>query len=479
MKRITKIIVGIITFVACSAIVYTFIYRPGYTIHDATGGSSGSVEHIASPRTIRELQDIVQNAAGQVAIAGARYSQGGQTWINGGTVIDMSHLNRITNIDIEHKTITVETGISWRHIQEALNPIGLSPTVMQSYNDFTVGGALSVNAHGRDTTGSIIKTVQEVKVLLHDGYIVSASRTHNADLFSAVIGGYGACGIIVEATLTLSENVAIRRRIQSMKFDDYMQHLQENVIGNDEIVLHNANVYPKSFKELLAVDWVVDDPERSVRTTELIRPESPHLVDTFGELFIRRFWGGKYLRQKLEQVITAAPKTTHRNHELGRPVATLGPWTQILSSNILQEYFIPLDDVPTFINKLRNIQNTYDINILNASIRYVPADTESILTYAPKDCCSIVLYINLLKLPWSQNRARIWTRELINAALACNGTYYLPYHIFASQDQFQQAYPHWNELLTAKLQYDPNNVFSNSLIDAYFTPYIAGDAKSA
>jgi hypothetical protein len=34
----------------------------------------------------------------------------------------------------------------------------------------------------------------------------------------------------------------------------------------------------------------------------------------------------------------------------------------------------------------------------------------------------------------------IWARELIDAALSVSGSYYLPYQLHATQDQFEKAY---------------------------------------
>ena len=81
---------------------------------------------------------------------------------------------------------------------------------MQTYANFTVGGSLSVNVHGRYIHhGALIKSVKSIKVVLANGDLVNASRTENPDIFKAVIGGYGGIGVIVEATLGLDENVKI------------------------------------------------------------------------------------------------------------------------------------------------------------------------------------------------------------------------------------------------------------------------------
>jgi len=65
--------------------------------------------------------------------------------------IDMRQFNRIVSfLRLRKKSSTVQAGIRWRQIQEHIDAANLSVKIMQSYANFTVGGALfRVNAHGR------------------------------------------------------------------------------------------------------------------------------------------------------------------------------------------------------------------------------------------------------------------------------------------------------------------------------------------
>jgi FAD/FMN-containing dehydrogenase len=50
--------------------------------------------------------------------------------------------------DTKGRICRVSAGARWRDVIRALNPMGFSPAVTQSNHDFSVGGTLSVNAHG-------------------------------------------------------------------------------------------------------------------------------------------------------------------------------------------------------------------------------------------------------------------------------------------------------------------------------------------
>jgi FAD/FMN-containing dehydrogenase len=187
---------------------YPQLLRPGTllssTITDVSRLAIIPVKQIYTPKTIDQVRSIIEGARFPVSIAGGRFSQGGQIATRNGIVIDTFNLNRIVSLDVAAKRIIVQPGVTWRQIQEAIDPHNLSVKVMQSYNDFTVGGSLSVNVHGRDVAyGPLVSSVESIKVMVATGNIVTASRSENPDLFAAALGGYGAMGIIVEATVYL------------------------------------------------------------------------------------------------------------------------------------------------------------------------------------------------------------------------------------------------------------------------------------
>ena len=62
---------------------------------------------------------------------------------------------------------------------------------------------------------------------------------------------------------------------------------------------------------------------------------------------------------------------------------------------------------------------------------------------------------------------RLMTREMIDAAIACDGRYYLPYRLHATQEQFEAAYPMADSLWTRKRRFDPDEVFQNVFYQTY------------
>ena len=181
-------------------------------VNDVSQLNPIEVSAIITPTTTAEIADAVRRHGGPISIGGARHSMGGQIATTGALHIDMRGFNRILEFLPAAKTITVQAGATWRQIQERIDLANLSVKIMQSYANFTVGGSLSVNGHGRYVgLGPLIRSVKSLKIVLADGSIVEASPAERPTLFYGVIGGYGGLGVITEATLELTNNARVKR----------------------------------------------------------------------------------------------------------------------------------------------------------------------------------------------------------------------------------------------------------------------------
>jgi len=444
-----------------------FTILPKKQIADITKTTYTLIRSIQKPATIEQLQAILQSYPKPFSIAGARCSQGGQIAALNGTVIDMASLNRIIAFDPAQQEITVEAGATWLDVQKYIDPYDLSIKVMQSYNDFSIGGSLSVNIMGRDIHyGQLIETVKEITILLADSSLIKASKTKNRELFNAAIGGYGFMGIIVNATLSLTHNTKLERKIVTMHTDDYADFFTQYILPDKNAVLHNANLYPNKLQKITSVTWYKTDKPLTI-TDRLYEYKKTDLKDLFVDQLLRRLSPLKKIRPSLEQEILSKQEVVWRNYEMSNSIQTLEPFTRAISTSILQQYFVPVRNLKLFVDQLRNIVKKYDINLINVSIRYVPQNKESLLTYTPEDSFALVLYINIFNTKRSAKKAEKWTQEIIEKAITLSGTYYLPYQLWGTKEQLLRAYPRFNDFMQLKDKYDPEHVFSNNLFAKY------------
>lgn len=437
-------------------------------VNDVTGLNPVAVERVIVPRSEQEVIDALRNHAGPISIGGGRYSMGGQTATDGALQLDMRGLDQILAFSAERREIRVQSGITWRALLEYIDPYDLSPQIMQSYANFTVGGSLSVNVHGRYVgEGPIVGSVRAIRVVLADGSVVDASPTHNIALFHGAIGGYGGLGVIVEATLGLVENTRIARKSQVMPLQEYRPWFYREVASQADLVMHNGILYPDDFSTVRAVSY---------RRTDAALTEVERLIPTQQGSHLQRAGirlsgspsGIKLRETTLDPLLFRNPKVQWRNREASLDVSELEPISGPGFSYVLQEYFVPPAQLERFIGELGRLTHQHQATLINVSIRHAKADPDTLLSWAPEEVFALVLYYRQGSSDIERQKAAAWTRDLIAAALRCGGRHYLPYQIHASREQFLQAYPRAPEYFVLKRQLDPTYKFRNRLWDAYY-----------
>ncbi|MBI1723718.1 MAG: FAD-binding oxidoreductase [Gemmatimonadetes bacterium] len=444
---------------------------PPSIVNDVTQLNPIAVGEVIAPTTAEEIQDAVRRHPGPIAIGGARHSMGGQTATEGALHIDLRRYNRILDFSPAQKAITVQAGTTWRQIQEHIDSADLSVRIMQSYANFTVGGSLSVNVHGRYVgLGPIILSVRSLKVVLADGSLLEVSRTMHPDVFYGVIGGYGGLGVITEATLELADNVRVKRHDRTMPIAEYRRYFFEHVRDWSSAVFHNADIYPNDYATVHAVTYATTEEPVTV-PDRLIPNDRSYRFSRFAFWVLSAWPFGKTIRRRLlDPLIYRGEPVTWRNYEASYDVAALEPASRERSTYVLQEYFVPVARFDAFVPRLRDVLQRHHVNVINISIRHARQDPGSLLAWARSEVFAFVLYYKQGTDAAARHRVGVWTRELIDAALMVGGSYYLPYQLHATPEQFLRAYPRAPEFFVLKQRLDPTNKFRNRLWDTYYQP---------
>jgi FAD/FMN-containing dehydrogenase len=447
------------------------------TVNDVTQLNPIDVFAIATPKSTAELQDALRKTTLPVSIGGGHFSMGGHTASPGSIHLDLRGMNQVLAFEPDKRTIRVQAGIRWCDIQRFIDPHGLSVKIMQTYANFTVGGALSVNAHGRYMgLGPVVLSVRSILLVLANGETRHASPHENSELFYAAIGGYGAIGIIAEAELELVPNTRVERRSVKMPTADYLAWFDANVRGRSEAVFHNADLYPPHYTRARTVTWFETDlPATSERLQPLRRAYLPELYFLWS---VSETPLGKFRREYLLDPLLYFRKKIHwRNYEAGYDAAELEPVARERRTYVLQEYFIPCERLMDFVPKMAAVLARHRVNAINISIRHALSDPGTLLAWARGETFAFVLYYKQRTRDNARERVGVWTRELIDAVLACGGTYYLPYQLHATHEQFHAAYPRAKELFALKRELDPNYRLRGALWDKYYAPTLAEESE--
>jgi FAD/FMN-containing dehydrogenase len=439
-----------------------------YRTNDVTQLNPIKVEEIYTPKTESEIIEIVKKSSNSISIGGGKFSMGGQTSYENSTHLDLRKYNKILKIDTTNKKIVVQSGAIWRDIQEAIDPYNLSVKIMQTYSNFTVGGSISVNCHGRYIGyGPIVFSVNNIRMIMADGSILNANRNENLEVFKAVIGGYGGIGVISEIELQLAENVKVKRYCQKLKVSDYNKFFDDSIKSNKKVVFQNGDLYPPNYEQINNVAWI-ETNEKLTNTNRITPRDENYWLEQKMVKLVSKGKLGKYVRQYIvDPIIYSKESVVWRNKEASYNVKELEPKSREKSTYVLQEYFIPKENMEKFIPKMKSVYEKYNVNVLNVSLRHAYPDTTSYLSWARQEMFAFVVYYKQNTDEKSKDVVRSWTKEMSDSILSCNGAWYLPYQPHATIENFKKAYPKSNKYFEVKRKYDPENKFVNKLLEKY------------
>lgn len=485
IRTIKVLLATLSVFVAGVTILFFVVSAPPetssseQTVNDVTQLNPIQVDAVHRPEHVADIISLIKNHDGPISIGGARHSMGGQIGSEHTLHLDMRDFDEVIAFDKMKKEITVEPGITWRKIQEYIDVHNLSVSIMQTYANFTVGGSLSVNVHGRYIgQGSIIHSVKSLKIVLANGDLVHCSPEENADLFYGSIGGYGGLGVIVGATLQLTDNGKVARQSETMPVYDYKNFFMQHVRNDSTIVFHNTDIYPDDYQQVRAVSYLKTDEPVSIE--DRLKPvDKDYRVERFAMWIVSELPAGKWIRQKVvDPAFYKGKKVVWRNYEASYDALELEPTSRKNYTYVLQEYFVPIDRFDAFVPLMAGIFQRHHVNVINISIRHARADKGSLLTWAPKEVFCFVVYYKQGTTEADRQNVGVWTRELIDAALAQQGSYYLPYQLHATTEQFGKAYKNSAQFFALKTKVDPTNKFRNKLWDKYYQPETDGHVET-
>lgn len=152
------------------------------------------------PADIQAALLWAQEEAVDIAVKGGGHSTAGTSSSDGGLVIDLSRMNRVT-VNRTSQTITAQGGATWKEVDEegALHNLR---TVGGTVNHTGVGGLTLGAGYGwlSGQYGLTIDNLLSVNIVLANGSIVTASATEHPELFWGLRGAGYNFGVAVDFT---------------------------------------------------------------------------------------------------------------------------------------------------------------------------------------------------------------------------------------------------------------------------------------
>lgn len=396
-------------------------------IIDASGQNSCEPYEIRRITSVADIKHAVSCAKAlnkKVIMFGCKHSQAGQICYDDAIALDMNGYNRILSLDLEAKQITVESGIQWKGIQEAILPYSLALQVMQFVNTFSVAGSMSANIFSRDPRRSrLIEMIVSFTLLNARGELIYCSREKNSELFSLVIEGQGLFGVIAEVTLRLVPNTLLVPHTAIFSPKKYLENVLNTYHNEPTFAYHNAQYYldRENFMDRIISTHFYEKPL------------------------------GKNIKDNEESLTRHELMTMTREGELifWNPAA----------SDALLGFFIPIRSFLKFQASIKLILQQTPLNVFKCSVNYLPAQQESFLSPSLGPCIKFALFYRYEE---SKKRAvEALKEQCAEATMRAEGTVYLTFDFKVTAEQMDAFYPAWRDFLAKKKVYDPQEIFYN------------------
>ncbi|WPB81414.1 FAD-binding oxidoreductase [Archangium violaceum] len=431
---------------------------------------SAPVRAVVHPADEEQLRRYVVGAVAsgaKVSIRGIGHSAGGQSFCRDAVMIDMRNLKRVLEFDAGSRTIRVQAGASWADLTPLLEVHGLSVTTKQEFDSFTLGGSIAANVHGKTIEfGPLIESIQSLRLLRADGRIINVSREENADLFPAVVGGYGLAGVVVDVTLALAlDRVVEKSEVILMRSEplcaSYIQRLKSP--GERPALCYGFLDATCSQGFYVTYTHAHENGDGDLRRLKRNEPP-PLLFNAFVWLQQR----SKFARDRAFQVMVHTASHSERTLRSRRLLL----WDDIpgaFDSMLLQKYVVPVERFHEFTRAAGQIFARHpELPLLTNHFRFVPGNSEALLALAPRDSiCMIPCYLARKDDARWVEKLALATHELLDAALALGGSYYLAFDTLATPEQFQRAYPKAKAFFALKRAHDPDETFSSFFYEKY------------
>jgi FAD/FMN-containing dehydrogenase len=436
------------------------------------------VARIVTPRSVQEVQKIVQQAAQEqraISIAGGRHAMGGQQFGTDTILIDTSRLDRVLAFDEKAGLLTVQAGIRWPALLDYLERTqkGKWPQwgIRQKQTGadrLSIGGALAANAHGRGLRFKpMIGDVESFTLVDAQGRVLTCSRTQNPELFRLAIGGYGLFGVIADVKLRLMRRTKVQRTVQVIELADLVpmvekriadgylygdlqfdidpqsdRFLTRGVFSTYRPVDHRTPV-PPTQKQLRMSDWAKLFYLAHTDKKRAFDAYSTYYLSTDGQIY----WSDSHqLAEYLD------------NYHVGldKLLPPEGRGTEMIS-----EVYVPRAALASFMQDVSKDLRSRKADVIYGTIRFIEPDDESYLPWARSRFASIIFNLHTAHTPAALEKTAEDFRGLIERALQHGGSYYLTYHHWASREQVERAYPQFAAFLREKKKFDPEERFQS------------------
>ena len=193
-------------------------------------------QQLIYPETVAEIQAVMRDRARFPSPVRAMGSYHSLTPCasSDGTVLKMSRMSKVLNIDPQKNELTAQAGLQFIDASKALREKDLQFMTNIEIGNMTLGA--SACCHTKDALdgvefGQVSSYIKRIKWVTPNGDLAEASEDKNPDLLRKVRTSYGLCGVIYEVTFQIKPIEAVHftytpRPIKDLTQSEVAQFMQ-------------------------------------------------------------------------------------------------------------------------------------------------------------------------------------------------------------------------------------------------------------
>lgn len=221
-----------------------------------------SAERVERVTSVEEIVRIVRDAErypSPVRVKGSHHSTTGCVVAEGGTVIEMSAMNRILEIDEQALTIRMQAGVLHIDAAKALAERGLQFYVNIELGNLTVGSGAccatkdaSYISQGEAEYGQVAAYCVGMKLVQADGSVLEVDES-DAALMPLLRSSYGLLGVVCEVTYRVKPLRPMAVEHEAYSVEEFGARLDELVARGRSMMLY---LFP--FRDRVVVEYRYD-----------------------------------------------------------------------------------------------------------------------------------------------------------------------------------------------------------------------------
>jgi xylitol oxidase len=396
-------------------------------------------EQLHRPRTVDELQRLVQTASSSLHALGTRHSFNDIADAVG--IVSLEALPGSVRINEDTHTVSVPAAMRYGDLARHLHEAGWALSNLPSLPHISVAGSVATATHGSGNANqSLASAVTAMRLVTGTADLVQID--HTSPDFPGAVVHLGALGVVIELTLAIEPSFVVRQVVYEHLPWDQLTGSFEEVMGAGYSVSAITD-FAGDYLDMLWVKSRVDDGLSATMPVEL--------------------FGARAATKKLHP--TRGNDPLHCTPQLGesglwyeRLPHFLLEFTPSSGAEIQSEYLLDRKYASQVIEALRGLGHAIAPVVKSAEIRTIAADEFWLSPAYQQDVFGV-------HFTWQPDAAAVSALvESIEEALQ-------PYHprphwakVFGEAHQWSELYPRLPDFRRLAEAYDPRGIFRNTYL---------------